>query len=389
MADPASCGLLGDVQRSARFAAACVTGDEEQDASAIAERAIAALTPLPAGANLGFVYVTDLLANDIENILTCLKFQTGISNWLGSVGLGVMGSGVEVYDQPALSLLVGQVPEGAFTLFDPVTKDLDGFQARHGAWLSAHQPALGIVHGDPRNAAIPGLLKEMAASGSVFLVGGLASSRGPGPQICQDLCEGGLSGMLLACEQTAVVGLTQGCSPLGPVHTITETQDSVICSLDDRPAVDVLKEDIGELLARDLSRIGGYIYASFPIPGSDTGDYLVRNLVGIDPASGWLQVAEYAQTGMSMGFCRRDHAAATEDLERMLKDVTRRLDSPPQAALYFSCIARGQHLFGTHSEELSHIAQHLGDVPLTGFFANGEISNDRLYAYTGVLVLLL
>ena len=31
----------------------------------------------------------------------------------------------------------------------------------------------------------------------------------------------------------------------------------------------------------------------------------------------------------------------------------------------------------------------LGDFPLVGFFANGEISNNRLYGYTGVLTLFL
>ena len=35
------------------------------------------------------------------------------------------------------------------------------------------------------------------------------------------------------------------------------------------------------------------------------------------------------------------------------------------------------------------IRDELGDFPLAGLFANGEISNDRLYGYTGVLALFL
>ena len=73
----------------------------------------------------------------------------------------------------------------------------------------------------------------------------------------------------------------------------------------------------------------------------------------------------------------------------MVADVKRRVEVPPKAALYFSCIARGPNLFGQGSVELTTISDILGDVPLIGFFANGEISNDRLYGYTGVLSLIL
>ena len=90
-----------------------------------------------------------------------------------------------------------------------------------------------------------------------------------------------------------------------------------------------------------------------------------------------------------MTFCRRDHASARDDLRRMLEDVAGRAGGAPKAALYYSCVARGQNLFGPSSEELQIVREVLGDLPLTGFFANGEISNNRLYGYTGVLTLLL
>ena len=150
----------------------------------------------------------------------------------------------------------------------------------------------------------------------------------------------------------------------------------------------MLREDVGELLSRDLRRIGGYIYVSFPIAASDTGDYLVRNLIGVDLSRGWIQVGEMVSPGMALSFCRRDNDSALKDLKRMLSDVSRRAEAPPKAALYFSCIARGQHLFGPQSEEVKEIKAQFGDLPLAGFFANGEISNNRLYGYTGVLTLL-
>jgi small ligand-binding sensory domain FIST len=130
---------------------------------------------------------------------------------------------------------------------------------------------------------------------------------------------------------------------------VSDGEDNIIKTIDDRPALDVLREDIGELLARDLSRIGGYIYVSFPIAASDTGDYLVRNLVGIDEDRGWIQVGELVTRGMALSFCRRDSKSALKDLKRMLADLTLRAGKPAKAALYYSCIARGQNLFGISS----------------------------------------
>ena len=88
-------------------------------------------------------------------------------------------------------------------------------------------------------------------------------------------------------------------------------------------------------------------------------------------------------------FCKRDPANAQTDLINMAKSVAKRLSGPPLGALYYSCVARGPNLFGTNSEEIEIIQSALGfgsnALPLVGFFANGEISHNRLYTHTGVL----
>ena len=73
--------------------------------------------------------------------------------------------------------------------------------------------------------------------------------------------------------------------PIGPVHRIDEARDNVVMVIDGRPALSVFLEDIGPDLAQDLRRLGGVIFAGLPVAGSDTGDYLVRNLMAIDPRS--------------------------------------------------------------------------------------------------------
>ena len=62
---------------------------------------------------------------------------------------------------------------------------------------------------------------------------------------------------------------------------------------------------------------------------------------------------------------------------------------PPRGGVYYSCLGRGENLFGGDSRELRAIRNELGNFPLVGFFANGEISHNRLYGYTGVLTLFL
>lgn len=143
-------------------------------------------------------------------------------------------------------------------------------------------------------------------------------------------------------------------------------------------------------MTRDLRRIAGYIFAALPVAGSDTGDYVIRTLIGIDITDGSLAIGETVETGQSIQFARRDRDGAEADMDRMLAGLRRRLDGrTPRAALYVSCLGRGPNLFGEGGGELSRIRTLTGDAPLIGFFANGEVSSDRLYGYTGVLTLFL
>lgn len=370
-----------------RFAAAHARGDGW---AAVAKSCADQLDPLPAGANLGFVYVTDALSGDLGSILTFLRERTRIADWVGSVGMGVCASGQEYFGEPALAVLVAALPADTFRLFGPQqSANAVALVAAQSGWIERVKPMLGIVHGDPRNAALAATIADLSREVSLYLVGGLAASSEAPAQVAGRVVEGGLSGVLLAPDIQVITGLTQGCSPIGPVRRITEARDNIIVAIDDRPALEVFKEDIGDLLSRDLRRVAGLIFAGFPVTGSDTGDYLVRNLVAIDAPRQWLAVAHSVASGDQVLFCRRDPASAITDLERMLAQLKHRAGGVPQAGLYFSCVARGPNLFGESSQELSMIRDALGDFPLAGFFGNGEIAHDRVYGYTGVLALFL
>jgi small ligand-binding sensory domain FIST len=368
------------------FHYAHASGEHWQD---IAQKCLDRMGQLPAQANLGFLYATDLLADHMEAILAHFRAHTGVQHWVGTVGVGICGNGREYYDVPALAVMVGDFPQQSFQVIPTISKDLRDFQRTHRSWYSGKQALFGIIHGDPRNHDLPELLENLAEDIDGFLVGGLTSSRKSYAQIADGITDGGLSGVLFSNEVAVSTRLTQGCSPIGERHEITECQNNIIISLDDRPALEVFKQDIGPELANDLNRVGGYIFVALPIAGSDTGDYLVRNLIGLDPQNELIAVGESLTPGMQLLFTRRDSATAREDLARMLGSLRRGLSKPPRGGVYYSCLGRGQNLFGENSEELNLIREVLGEFPLVGFFANGEISHNRLYGYTGVLSLFL
>ncbi len=339
-------------------------------------------------ANLGFLYVCDVLADHMGDILALLKQATGIQHWVGAVGIGICVTGKEYLDQPAIAVMAGDFETGSFNVFSGIGDEAD----INGALLQCGKnPAnFAIVHADPRNPQVSKLVSGLAQCvESGFLVGGLTSSRRQNIQIADEIVEGGLSGVSFSDGITIATRLTQGCTPIGHRHVITTCQRNVIISLDGRPALDVFREDIGEETARDLNRVGGYIFAGLPITGSDTGDYLVRNLVGIDPVNNLIAIGELVEPGASVMFCRRDRDTARTDMARMLESIRQGLYSPPRGGVYYSCLGRGAGLFGPDSAELEMIHEALGEFPLVGFFCNGEISHNRLYGYTGVLTLFV
>ena len=337
-------------------------------------------------ATLGFVYLTDLLAPFADDITALLRERTGVQHWVGSTGIGICATGREYFDQPAMAVMLADFALGSFQVFSGL-RTPDDLKMRK---LNCGERAanFAIVHADPANSSVPELIAGLAGKvESGFVVGGLSSSRAENLQIAEKTHEGGLSGVLLSDEITVATRLTQGCSPVGPVHSITDAQRNIVLKLDGRPALDVLKEDVGEKLTRDAQRLGATVFVGLPVAGSDTGDYLVRNLVGIDGARGLVAIGDHAEEGAELMFCRRDNSSAVDDLRGMIDSIKEGLYTKPRGALYFSCLGRGANLFGPDSEELKIIEAGLGDLPLVGFFCNGEISHNRLYGYTGVLTL--
>ena len=315
------------------------------------------------GAGLGFVYFTDALVDHAQDVVEILRSRTGVADWVGTVGIGVLATGAEYQEEPALAVMVADVEQ--FRIFSGRSP------------LKTFESNFAVVHADPSAPDVAGLVSDLSSRiASGYIVGGLSSSRTRTVQVANDVLSGGLSGVALGAEVGVATRLTQGCWPLPGRFRVTACEQNIIATLDGRPALDVLRETVGS------ERIE--ILVGLAVAGSDTGDFMARNLVGIDPRHKLIAIGDLVEPGAELMFCRRDGEAARKDLARIAGELRRQVRAP-RGALYFSCTARGEHMFGSRGAELDLVGQALGEVPLVGFFCNGEISHDRVYGYTGVL----
>lgn len=338
------------------------------------------------GEGLGFLYVTEELGADLGSVLTFLRETTGVAHWVGAVGFGIAAMRAEYFGEPAAVAMIAPFAASDFRVIETIDEDRPGQADDAGHGFGDAGVPLAVVHGDASNPAIPDIVAGFSEESEAFLVGGLTALRSQA-QVADRVTGGGLSGVVLAPGLGMVTGLSQGCAPIGPQHTITDGRADVLVELDRRPALDVFVEDIGPHFARHLEEAGRMVQVALAVPGSDQGDYLVRNLTAIDPNQGLLAIGEMIDTGQALTFCTRNPETAEHDLRRMLGHVAGRLKASPRGGLYYSCVARGPNLFGPGSREMAIIGDVLGDFPIAGFYANGEIFNRRLYGYTGVLVL--
>jgi len=351
--------------------------------------------------NLGFLYVTDVLADDMASILTYLRQKTGIEYWVGSIGTGICanrgavaesieaGGAGEYFYGPAAAVMAMSMPQENFRILPTIKNDVNELPGDVLDWMDDVQTHFGVIHGDPANQNLPMLIDALSRRTNGFLVGGVTSSTGAASHVAGQVTDGGISGIVFAPDVGVATCLSQGCTPISGSHVVSDCVDNVLIGLNGERAMDVFRDDIGADLSANLAQVAGLVHVGLPIEGSDTGDYMVRSLVGIDPERGWLAIGEEVNTGDRVMFVRRDRESAEMDLREQVHHLKGRLDGPPSGGLYFSCLGRGPSLFEEEAHEIAIITELLGDIPLVGFYGNGEISNSRLYGYTGVLVLFL
>lgn len=394
-------------------------------------RAQMALPEYASAPTLGLLYITDHYADDAQQILDHLSAELPeVTDWSGTVAVGVAANNAEYFDEPALSLMLCALPSDQYRVFSGVaplgSSEMAGFEA-HTA----------LVHADPRTPELAELVGEMAGrTDTGYLFGGLSSGRGESLQFAiggngnirghgaaGGVFSGGMSGVLFGEGVRLVSRVTQGCQPVSREREITEADGNLLLTLDGEPALDVLLAELQVSLDEPQAAIEAVraTLVGLVDAGSDgirrTGDLgadvLVRHIIGLDPTRRGIAIADVAEAGMRMSFCRRNAQAARADLMRICAEIREELEPEEQTlataravaageaeaaphparrvagAVYVSCSGRGGPHFGAPNAEMQIVRHALGDVPLVGFFAAGEIARHHVYGYTGVLTVFV
>lgn len=341
----------------------------------------------PGEVSLAVVFVTPHFAAYYPRIPGLIEDHLGPETLVGCSGGGVIGGEEEVEHALALSLVAARLPDVGGRTFrvDGSLPDLDGppdaWEAMIGVRaeeepqivlladpFSIRSEALlaGLDYAFPRSPKVGGLASGAASPGlnALFLNGGVF--------------DGGAVGVALTGNVAVDTVVAQGCRPVGDLMRVTGCEGNVLHELDGRPAFEVLRELFASLDDHDrrlaqTSLFVGVLMDEFT-EEPRAGDFLVRNLIGADPRRGAVAVGEYLQEGMRLSFHLRDAETSAEDLHTMLTGYERTAsdNGSPSGALLFSCLGRGENLYGRPNFDTSVFHQHLGGVPVGGFFCNGE-----------------
>lgn len=393
-------------------------------------RAQMALHGYASAPTLALLYITDHYAPHAQDILEMLSGELPlVTDWSGTVGVGIAANNVEYFDEPALAVMLLELPSHEYRVFSGIAPLGLGFEA-HTA----------LVHADGETPDLVELIDEMAArTDTGYLFGGLSSSRTRSVQFAvaadgnlsgfgaaSGVLHGGLSGVAFGEGVGLVSRVTQGCKPVSKARVVTEADHNVVITLDGEPALDVMLRDLGislehpqEALEVVRATLVGLVQSPTAGVAGDSAlvrqtgnlgsDVTVRHIIGLDPGRRGIAIAAQVQTGAHLAFCQRHREAAQADLVRICAEVREELEpqeltvetafalqqseaeaAPHPArriagAVYVSCSGRGGPHFGGPSAELQIVRRALGDVPLVGFFAGGEIARNQLFGYTGVL----
>jgi small ligand-binding sensory domain FIST len=357
-----------------------------------------------AAADLVLVFFTVEHLPSWQKLVAALRRIARTDEIVGSSGAGVLAIDGEIEGGAGVAVLVLASDEARARSF--VCHPLRGREIEAGAEiarsLDAGEESLLVAFPDSYNVEPRALLRGLEeAAGFVPLVGAGSSENGTQGKTFQlyrdNLVTNSVAGFSLAGAFRSSIGITQGCQPVGSPMTITRAEGNLIFEIDGRPAFDVFAGILKGPLKDNLGRALAYVFAGLPVePRRNSvgpGDYLVRNIVSVDPEKGILAVAEEIFEGERMLFTLRDGERARADLSQMVRRQAESLGGKkPRLGFYFNCCARGRSLYGIDGIDTAYIRQALGDFPLIGLFGGFELGplggKNHLFAYTGVLALV-
>jgi small ligand-binding sensory domain FIST len=370
--------------------------------------------------DIGILFISSAFASDYPRLMPLLLEKLPLPCVIGCGGGGIVGmkndyQPKEIEGNPALSLTVASLPDVEITPFHVTAKDIPDSDSAPDKWCEMigvapeKQPSF-ILLSDPFSTKINELLEglDFAYAGSTK-VGGLASASTMGVGSGLFYFNGSKSDGLFFSEGTVGVALSgnikvnsivaQGCRPIGNTYQVTKGERNIIVEMTDNAGnidnpLSLLRELIATLSQEDQDLAQYSLFIGVAIDEFKLqlkpGDFLIRNLVGVDPKHGAIAVGDKIRAGQRVRFHLRDAKASADDLETLLTNYcNEKSDSnSPVGALLFSCMGRGEGLYGKPNFDSQLFLDYVTDIPLAGFFCNGEIgavsSNTFLHGYTSV-----
>lgn len=342
-----------------------------------------------------------------RTLLDAVASASGTPYIAGCSGAGVLGAGRELEGRSAVGLLLvasDALRATPFLFADPGDDQGIAVGRRVGERFAASRGSddLLLVWPDPLRVRPDRLLEGIdAALPGIPVAGGAAATHRPELETRQwsgvEAVTGGISGLRLGGRFGHRVVSTQGCRPIGAPLRVTRSHDNLVLELDGRSPIEVIESLVPEGMlddpARALESLSIGLLPDRDVPQRSSTDFLVRNIVAMDPDTGLLAVAATIEEGESIVLTLREPHAARADLSRVLAPLAVEHEAAPFAfGFYFDCMARGRSFYGTEGVDAALLAKALPGVPLLGFFCAAEMAPlsgaNRFLTYSGVLVLV-
>jgi len=372
----------------------------------VVQRAVSSLT---SPADLGLVFISSAFASEYSRLLPLLAEQLSVPVMIGCSGGGVIGSTTEgqtqeIEAEAALSLTLAHLPGVNLQVFHILAEELPDLDSPPDAWINliGVQPSATpqfILLSSSFSSGINELLQglDFAYPGSVIL-GGQASAGGMGGRIalfCNDrLYREGTVGLALTGNIVLETIVAQGCRPIGEPMQVTKAERNIILELDEKVPLVVLRDLINSLTEKERTLAQHSLFVGVAMDefklSLQQGDFLIRSILGVDPAGGAIAIGDLVRPGQRLQFHLRDAEASAEDLEFLLEQYQNQqtTTSSASAALMFSCVGRGEGLYGKPDFDSALFKRYFQTLPISGFFCGGEIGpvggRTFLHGYTSV-----
>ncbi len=332
-------------------------------------------------------FISPSFKNNYSDVTELAKNCLSPQHFIACTAGGIIGGGLELEREPAIALAAALLPDVKVTTFHIDDKDMPDGDAPQTAWeklvsVTFRDSPHFVLLPDPFSFRIDVLAEglDFAFPGSVK-IGGLASGAHQPNQnalfLNEKMYRTGAVGIALSGNIEVDSIVAQGCRPVGPTFRVTECQNNVLLELDGQPAVNALYSVLEKMSEKDqklakYSLFLGVVMDEFK-DSFQHGDFLIRNILGLEPNSGALIVGELLRNERTVQFHLRDAETSSDDLSKMLKRYKETQPAPPEGALLFSCLGRGEHLYGIPNHDSDMFTESIGEIPLAGFFCNGEI----------------